>query len=105
MYIYLTGNKVSEIIPDIDPVFPGVHISRRYAPDFVAKLLHVPDDTQVEPNDVYDPETGTFDKPPAPEPGEWTEPEPGPELGPSQLDRVEAQATYTAMMTDTLLEV
>ena len=32
------------------------------------------------------------------------EPEPEPET-PSQLDRVEAQATYTAMMTDTLLEV
>ena len=32
------------------------------------------------------------------------EPEPVPEE-PSQLDRVEAQATYTAMMTDTLLEV
>ena len=31
------------------------------------------------------------------------EPEPKPEA-PSQLDRVEAQATYTAMMTDTLLE-
>ena len=31
-------------------------------------------------------------------------PEPEPET-PSQLDRVEAQATYTAMMTDTLLEV
>ena len=31
------------------------------------------------------------------------EPEPAPET-PSQLDRVEAQATYTAMMTDTLLE-
>ena len=30
------------------------------------------------------------------------EPEPEPE--PTQLDRVEAQATYTAMMTDTLLE-
>lgn len=29
-------------------------------------------------------------------------PEPTPE--PSQLDRVEAQAVYTAMMTDTLLE-
>lgn len=27
-----------------------------------------------------------------------------PELLPTQLDRVEAQATYTAMMTDTLLE-
>lgn len=40
----------------------------------------------------------------------WTplpipEPKPGPEpeAEPSQLDRVEAQATYTAMMTDTLL--
>lgn len=31
------------------------------------------------------------------------EPEPEPET-PSQLDRVEAQAVYTAMMTDTLLE-
>ena len=31
------------------------------------------------------------------------EPEPEPET-PSQLDRVEAQVTYTAMMTDTLLE-
>lgn len=35
---------------------------------------------------------------PVPEPGPIPEPEP------SQLDRVEAQATYTAMMTDTLLE-
>ena len=32
------------------------------------------------------------------------EPDPEPET-PSQLDRVEAQVTYTAMMTDTLLEV
>lgn len=28
-----------------------------------------------------------------------------PPLAPTQLDRVEAQATYTAMMTDTLMEV
>jgi hypothetical protein len=33
------------------------------------------------------------------------EPEPMPEPAPSQLDIIEAQATYTAMMTDTLLEV
>lgn len=31
-------------------------------------------------------------------------PEPEPDPEPTQLDRVEAQATYTAMMTDTLLE-
>lgn len=30
---------------------------------------------------------------------------PEPEAAPTQLDRVEAQVTYTAMMTDTLLEV
>ena len=31
--------------------------------------------------------------------------QPDPAETPSQLDRVEAQVTYTAMMTDTLLEV
>lgn len=35
--------------------------------------------------------------------GTVPEPEPKPTPAPSQLDRVEAQATYTAMMTDTLL--
>ena len=32
------------------------------------------------------------------------EPEPEPESEPTQLDIIEAQVTYTAMMTDTLLE-
>lgn len=31
-------------------------------------------------------------------------PEPAAEPEPTQLDRLEAQATYTAMMTDTLME-
>ena len=38
-------------------------------------------------------------------PGEMPEPEPEPEPEPTQLDIIEAQVTYTAMMTDTLLEV
>ena len=42
---------------------------------------------------------------PAPLPQPEPQPEPEPEPEPTQLDRVEAQATYTAMMTDTLLEV
>jgi hypothetical protein len=33
------------------------------------------------------------------------EPEPIPEPEPTQMDRIEAQVTYTTMMTDTLLEV
>ena len=39
--------------------------------------------------------------------GEYTiedDGQPEPSAEPTQLDRVEAQATYTAMMTDTLLE-
>lgn len=32
-------------------------------------------------------------------------PEEKPDAAPTQLDRIEAQVTYTAMMTDTLLEV
>lgn len=38
-------------------------------------------------------------------PGEVPEPEPEAEPEPTQLDIIEAQVTYTAMMTDTLLEV
>lgn len=37
--------------------------------------------------------------------GEMPEPEPMPEPQPTQLDMIEAQVAYTAMMTDTLLEV
>lgn len=37
-------------------------------------------------------------------PGEIPEPEPEAEAEPTQLDIIEAQVTYTAMMTDTLLE-
>ena len=36
-------------------------------------------------------------------PTERPEPEPEPTPEPTQLDRVEAQVTYTAMLTDTLL--
>lgn len=36
--------------------------------------------------------------------GEIPDPEPEPDPEPTQLDRVEAQVTYTAIMTDTLLE-
>lgn len=78
MYILLDDkNIVLEIIPDEDPIFPGIPIEQRYTPDFVAKLLHVADDTAVKQNQVYDPETGTFSDPPVPEP-----PEPGPDPKP-----------------------
>lgn len=61
MYILLTKkNTVAEIIPDEDPVFPGVPIEKRYAEDFISKLLHFPDDTQVNQKWIYDTENQTF---------------------------------------------
>jgi|GEM_PF-2288421 len=54
MYILLENSAVKEIIPDFDPVFPGIPITERYAPDFVKKLICVSDDTEVGQNWTYD---------------------------------------------------
>lgn len=98
MYIYLTDkNTVAELIPDEDPVFPGIPVEKRYAPDFVAKLLHVPDGAEVEQNWLYDPESGAFSPPPEPE-----FPDPGPEPdppGPTLPERVAALEEETAAIT------
>ena len=89
MYILLTDNNtVAEIIPDENPIFPGLPIEQRYAPDFVAKLLHFPDETEVAQNWVYDPETQTFAEPPKPEPSPEPEPEPEPDLESIKAERI-----------------
>lgn len=92
MYLLISEtNYVAEIIPDEDPIFPGVPIEHRYTPDFVAKLLHVADDTDVKQNQIYDPETGTFSDPPAPEP---PEPSPDPEPVPQFISTAELDEAY-----------
>ena len=94
MYILLTDNNtVAEIIPDENPIFPGVPIEDRYAPDFVEKLLHVSDETEVEQNWVYDPETQTFAEPPKPEPSPEPEPEPEPDLESIKAERIAQSKT------------
>ena len=102
MYILLSEQTtVTEIIPEEDPVFPGVPVAERYAPDFVRKLLRVPEGTEVSPNWVYDPEIGTFSPPPEPELPEAPEipdiPE-GPET-PTIYERMEALEAETAALT------
>lgn len=66
----------------------------KYAPDGSVLVDELPEGNLAD----YRWQDGAFVLDPLPEP------EPEPET-PSQLDWVEAQATYTAMMTDTLLEV
>nr|DAT53077.1 MAG TPA: hypothetical protein [Caudoviricetes sp.] len=94
MYILLSeSNYVAELIPDENPIFPGIPIEQRYTPDFVAKLLHVADDTAVKQNQVYDPETGTFSDPPVPE--LVPEPEPSEPISePEYISTADLDAAY-----------
>ena len=72
-------NRGTEEQPDIQQVFSGVSLGWSKANEEIAK------------SEAYN--------------GEYTIEDDGePEPAPTQLDRIEAQTTYTAMMTDTLME-
>ena len=63
-YVRIDNDKiVREIIPDYDPIFPGVPITQRYAKDFLAQCLEVSDEMSVEQNWVYDPAENQFQEP------------------------------------------
>lgn len=73
------SNHGTEAEPNIEQVFSGVSLGWSEANEEIAKA------------EAYN--------------GEYTIEDDGePEPAPTQLDRIEAQTTYTAMMTDTLLE-
>ena len=64
MYVLLDEKGIAqELIPDRDPTFPEIPIEERYAPDFVSRLIHVPDDTEVQQRWVYDRNSGAFSPP------------------------------------------
>lgn len=65
-YVYATDGIVREIIPEINPAFPGIPIEERYTADFLDRCIVVSDDTEVEQNWIC--EGGSFTPPPEPEP-------------------------------------
>jgi hypothetical protein len=67
-YVYIEEGKAHEIIPEFDPVFPGVPMSERYSPDFIAKCVKAADSAAVEFGWIYDEGAGVFSAPPEPEP-------------------------------------
>lgn len=72
-------NRGTEEQPNIEQVFSGVSLVWNEANEEIAKA------------EAYN--------------GKYTIEDDGePEPAPTQLDRIEAQTTYTAMMTDTLME-
>lgn len=60
MYILLDNNRVKEIIPDINPVFPNVPIQERYPAQFVDKLVYASDSLIIEQGYIYNSELGVF---------------------------------------------
>ena len=38
MYAYIIDKIVREVIPDIDPIFPGIDINERYPADMLANI-------------------------------------------------------------------
>lgn len=64
-YILLDENNYTcEIIPDFDPIFPGIPIEKRFTKSFIDELIPVEDSIEVHSSMIYDPETHTFSEPP-----------------------------------------
>lgn len=61
-YIYVKDGKAFNILPEFDPIFPGVPIDQRYSPEFLSKCAIVDEDYPVEQDWDYFPETNTFKK-------------------------------------------
>lgn len=94
----------------IEPYENGAHANQT-----IYSVIPVPDEWALVPEDMLPLESFPFGDAEVEEidgvmtvtkwtPGKLPDPEPTPPPEPTQLDRVEAQALYTAMLTDTLLE-
>lgn len=53
MFIHVENGVVTELIPDFIPELPNVEVQHRYSSDFVANLVHVPNDTDIQVGYVY----------------------------------------------------
>lgn len=60
MYLKLTKNIVTEIIPDTDPIFPNVPIEDRFPTEYVSELIHADDGAEIYCGMEYNSETGEF---------------------------------------------
>ena len=62
-YVYINEDfSVGSIIPDEDPIFPGIPVEQRYSAEFLKQCIAVEDTVAeaIEAGSKYDPETGTF---------------------------------------------
>jgi hypothetical protein len=64
-YVLINQKTICEVIPEINPVFPGFPIEERYSSEFLSMCVPAEDDVEVHPNWIY--ENGIFVVPPQPE--------------------------------------
>lgn len=92
-YVYVGEDlSVGNIIPEEDPVFPGIPVEQRFSAEFLKQCITVEDSVAdaIEAGSKYDPVSGTFYVPEPPPP-------PSVEENPDQPinpDAGEEQKTY-----------
>lgn len=99
-YIHLIENTVMEIVPDENPIFPGIPATQRYAPGFVSRCITADDVSSVQTGMIYDPESKTFSDPPVLELVPQTEPA---TPTPTAEEQLRADVDYLAVMTGVTL--
>ena len=62
MYAYIENETIINIIQDIDPVFPNTPVEKRFAPEFLSKCQHFPDDALIKTGMVLQAD-GSWDYP------------------------------------------
>ena len=62
-YVYVSEDfSIGSIIPDEDPIFPGIPVEQRYSAEFLKQCIAVEDSVAeaIEAGSKYDPESGMF---------------------------------------------
>ena len=101
-YVYVDEDfSAGNIIPEEDPIFPGVPIDQRYSAEFLKQCIAVEDSVAeaIEAGSKYDPESGTFyvpEPPPPPSVEENPDQPVDPEAGESHKTYAEKLAALEA---------
>ena len=64
-YVFVQDSIVGAVIPDKDPVFPGIPISKRYSTEFLSRCVAVKNSVEVQTGWLY--QDGVFTEPVAEE--------------------------------------
>ena len=98
-YVYVGGDfSVGSIIPDEDPIFPGIPVEQRYSTELLKQCIAVEDSVAeaIEAGSKYDPESGMFYVPEPPSVEENPDQPVDPGAGESQKTYAEKLAALEA---------